>query len=138
MCAYSSITYANTLETDVMGKVRHEMAGRPQSLLGELDSLGVSLYNKTMARPRKYEGRMTRTLTLRVPDDLYDFVVERAVVNDGDLSEATRDSLTAARMLFRILGSPDPHAALQEILDDSEREMTREAYFDEHGEYPSE
>jgi hypothetical protein len=91
-----------------------------------------------MGRPRKYDERMTRTLTLRVPDDLYDFVIERADLHDGDLSEATRDSLIAARMLFGILGSADPHAALQQVLDDSEREMAREAYFDEFGEYPSE
>jgi hypothetical protein len=81
---------------------------------------------------------MTRTLTLRVPDDLYDFVIEQATLNEGDLSEATRDALSAAQLFYRIAGAPDPHAVLQEILDNSEREKAREAYFDEHGEYPSE
>jgi hypothetical protein len=91
-----------------------------------------------MARPRKYPERMTRTLTLRVPDDLYDFVIERAVLNEGDLSEATRDALSAAQLFYGIVGASDPHTVLQEILDNSKREEARDAYFDEHGEYPSE
>jgi hypothetical protein len=98
----------------------------------------VMLYNITMARPRKYTERMTRTLTLRVPDDLYDWVIEVAVDHEGDLSAATRHAITSAQILDGILSSADPHAALQELIDNSEREQAREAYFDEFGEYPPE
>ena len=34
------------------------------------------------------------------------------------------------------VGSPDPHGRLQEVLDESERQAAREAYFDELGYYP--
>jgi hypothetical protein len=91
-----------------------------------------------MARPRKYSERMTRTLTLRVPDDLYDWVIEVAADHEGDISAATRHALTFGRILERILGSRDPHAALQELLDESERTQARDAYLLEFGEYPPE
>jgi hypothetical protein len=91
-----------------------------------------------MARPRKYKERMTRTLTLRVPDDLYDWVIELAVDHDGDISAATRYAIVSAQTLEAILRSRDPHTALQKLIDDSEREQAREAYFDEFGEYPPE
>lgn len=81
---------------------------------------------------------MTRTLTLRVPDELYDFVIERAILHDGDLSEATRDALDAAQMLYGIVESRDPHGALQEILDETKKQAARDAYFDEMGYYPGE
>src|SRR6185437_3650543 len=84
---------------------------------------------KHMGRPRKYSNRMTRTLTLRVPDDQYDWVIERAIDFDGDLSAATRDCILAAQTLFKITGARDPHAELQKLLDESEREASREAYF---------
>ena len=34
------------------------------------------------------------------------------------------------------MGSPDPHAKLQAVLDERESQQAREAYFDEFGEYP--
>jgi hypothetical protein len=104
----------------------------------DLRALGVMLYNITMGRPRKYSERMTRTLTLRVPDDLYDWVIELAIDHDGDLSAATRHAITSAQVLEGILRSADPHAALHKLIEDSEREQAREAYFDEFGEYPPE
>ena len=97
------------------------------------------LYNKTMARPRKFENRMTRTLTLRVPDDLYDFLVQEAVdAHEGDLSAATRQALLNAQVYVRIFESRDPHAEVQAILDEEERQLAREAYYDHHGEWPAE
>ncbi len=94
------------------------------------------LYNKTMGRPRKYDSRMTRTLTLRVPDDQYDWVVERAIDFDGDLSATTRDCIAAAQLFYKIIGALEPHTELQSFLDVSERERERDAYFDEFGSYP--
>src|SRR3954454_22751775 len=97
------------------------------------------LYNETMGRPRKYEGRMTRTLTLRVPDELYDWLVQQAIDgHEGDLSEATRSVLYKAQILDRILLAPDKHAELDVILAESEEQAAREAYFDEMGYYPDE
>jgi hypothetical protein len=40
--------------------------------------------------------------------------------------------------LYSILGAIDPHAKLQELLDESHRQAGREAYFDEFGRYPEE
>jgi hypothetical protein len=96
------------------------------------------MYNKTMARPRKYEKRMSRSLGLRLPDDQYDWLMERTAEFEGDLSEATRDAIDAARILYGLFSATDPHAELQKLLDDSERQGIREAYFDEFGEYPDE
>jgi hypothetical protein len=81
---------------------------------------------------------MTRMLTLRVPDEQYDWLMDRVLDFEGDLSAATRDAIDAARILYGITGSVDPHAKLQELLDESEREAAREAYFDEVGRYPEE
>jgi hypothetical protein len=63
-------------------------------------------------------------------------LIERAIDFDGDLSEATRDAIEAARMLYRIIGSRDPHAELQSILAESEKQAGREAFYDEFGYYP--
>jgi hypothetical protein len=95
-----------------------------------------------MARPRKYSERMSRSLGLRLPDAQYDWLIDRAVGFDGDLSEATRDAIDAARLLYEIISAGDPHARLQRLLEESEQEAAqdafREAYHDEHGEYPPE
>jgi hypothetical protein len=79
---------------------------------------------------------MTRMLTLRVPDEQYDWLMERVLDFEGDLSAATRDAIDAARILYRITGALDPHAELQALLDESDRQAGREAYFDEFGRYP--
>ena len=82
---------------------------------------------------------MTRTLTLRVPDELYDWLIEQAVDGyDGDLSEATRNVLLKSQILDRILFAADPQAELALLLDEAEQEEAREAYFDEFGKYPPE
>ena len=39
---------------------------------------------------------MSRSLGLRLPDAQYDWLVERAICFEGDLSEATRDAIDAA------------------------------------------
>ena len=81
---------------------------------------------------------MTRTLTLRVPDELFDWVIEQAELHDGDLSEATRSALLKAQILDRVLSARDPQAELQALIGESERQAAREAYYDEFGEYPAE
>jgi hypothetical protein len=92
-----------------------------------------------MARPRKFQNRMTRTLTLRVPDELYDWLIEQAVDgHDGDLSEATRSVLLKSQILDRIISARDPQAELQLVLEELEEQAGREAYFDEVGHYPEE
>jgi hypothetical protein len=95
-----------------------------------------------MGRPRKYEERMSRSVGLRLPDGQYNWLIERAVDFEGDLSEATRDAIDAAKLLYEIVGARDPHARLQQILDEAEREQAldayRDAYHDEHGGYPPE
>jgi hypothetical protein len=82
---------------------------------------------------------MTRTLTLRVPDELYDWLIQQAVDgHDGDLSEATRSVLLKSQILDRILLAGDPQAELGRVLAEAEGQEAREAYFDEFGEYPPE
>ena len=82
---------------------------------------------------------MTRTLTLRVPDELYDWLVEQAIDGyDGDLSEATRRALLNGRILDRILYGGDPQAELQLLLREVAEQSAREAYFEEVGHYPEE
>ena len=81
---------------------------------------------------------MSRSLGLRLPDDQYDWLMERTIEFDGDLSEATRDAIDAARILYGIFSASDPHAELQKLLDESEHQTAREAFFDEFGKYPDE
>jgi hypothetical protein len=81
---------------------------------------------------------MSRSVNVRLPDGQYDWLIERAIDFEGDLSEATRDAIDAARILYEITGALDPHARLQALLDESQKQQAREAYFDEFGEYPSE
>src|SRR4051812_40225910 len=94
------------------------------------------MYNETMGRPRKYENRMSRSIGLRLPDAQYDWLVERTIDFDGDMSEAVRDAIDAARLLYEVVGSRDPHARLQQLLVDRQEQQAREAYFDEFGYYP--
>jgi hypothetical protein len=81
---------------------------------------------------------MSHSLGLRLPDGQYDWLTDQAVEFSGDLSEATRDAIDAARILYEILAAPDPHAKLQALLDETARQSLRKAYFDEFGEYPTE
>jgi hypothetical protein len=89
-----------------------------------------------MGRPRKYGERMSRSIGVRLPDAQYDWLIERTIDFEGDMSEATRDAIDAARLLYEILGAQDPHARLQDVLDEREQEEAREAYFDRYGHYP--
>ena len=50
-------------------------------------------------------------LTLRVPDEQYDWLIDRVDGFDGDLSAATRDAIDAARIFYGVIGAKDPHAA---------------------------
>lgn len=79
---------------------------------------------------------MSRSLGVRLPDAQYDWLVERAIDNGGDMSEAVRDAIDAARILYDIVGARDPHGKLQALIAASEEEAGREAFFDEHGYYP--
>ncbi len=108
------------------------------TLIDALDALVVLLYNAMCGPAPKYEQRMSRSIGLRLPDAQYDWLIERTIEYDGDMSEATRDAIDAARLLYEILSSPDPHGRLQAVLDESKRAEAREAFFDEHGRYPEE
>jgi hypothetical protein len=81
---------------------------------------------------------MTRSVGLRLPDAQYDWLIERAIDFEGDLSEATRDAIDAARLFYDLITARDPHAKLQYLLDERDKEAARDAYYDEFGEYPPE
>jgi hypothetical protein len=79
---------------------------------------------------------MTRTLTLRVPDELYEWLIDRVDGFDGDLSATTRDAIDGGRLLYEVIHASDPHAKLQAVLDAAKEEQAREAYRDAFGEEP--
>jgi hypothetical protein len=84
-----------------------------------------------MGRPRKLD-RLTRTITARVPDDQYDWLVEDAVnFRDGDLSRALRYAIATAMTFERVLGSRDPLAELTAIIRRGEEEDARQVAEDE-------
>jgi hypothetical protein len=90
-----------------------------------------------MGRPRKDpKDRLTRTVTARVSDDQFDWLIDG--MEDGEFSASVRNAIDLARMFERLLGDPDPVVALQKILKDRDEEAGREAYFDEYGHYPGE
>jgi hypothetical protein len=90
-----------------------------------------------MGRPRKDpKDRLTRTITARVSDDQFDWLIER--MEDGEFSAAVRETIDAARTLESILNNRDPVAALRKLLKEAEEQAGREAYYDEHGRYPGE
>jgi hypothetical protein len=68
------------------------------------------------------EQRLTRTITARVQDDQYDWLVERAVDEEGDLSKALRDAIDGARVLERILAAANPLLELEALLQRSDRD----------------
>jgi hypothetical protein len=81
---------------------------------------------------------MTRTLTLRVPDDQYDWLVDRAIHDhDGELSEAVRSSLDTARVFEELLSNRDPLRALARMLDAGAAEEVREIQEDADNELRS-
>ena len=79
-----------------------------------------------MGRPRKEFHRLTRTLTVRVEDEQYDWLVERAIEEYGDMSKAVRSALGSAQVWIRLLAADDPVAEFRELLERSEDEAVRE------------
>ncbi|MFO7572725.1 MAG: hypothetical protein R6W48_09035 [Gaiellaceae bacterium] len=79
-----------------------------------------------MGRPRKEFHRLTRTLTVRVEDDQYDWLVERATDEWGDMSKAVRSALESARVMEQLLAADDPEAEFRALLERSEEEAARE------------
>ena len=79
-----------------------------------------------MGRPRKEFHRLTRTLTVRVEDDQYDWLVDRAIDEWGDMSKAVRSALDSARVMERLLLADDPLAAFRDLLERSEEQGARE------------
>jgi hypothetical protein len=79
-----------------------------------------------MGRPRKEFHRLTRTITVRVEDDQYDWLVDHAMEEMTDLSKATRDAIESARTLERILNAEDPFAKFKDLLERSEDAALRE------------
>ena len=83
-----------------------------------------------MGRPRN-PNRMSRVITARLGDAQYDWLIERATDEEGDLSKALRDSVDAARIFYGLLATADPPKALREFLKRSEDEQAREEAEDE-------
>jgi hypothetical protein len=79
-----------------------------------------------LARPRKEFHRLTRTLTVRVEDEQYDWLVERAMDEWGDMSKAVRSALDSARLMERLLAADDPLAEFRALLERSEEQAARE------------
>jgi hypothetical protein len=62
---------------------------------------------------------MTRTLTVRISDEQYEWLVDRMDTEDLDLSQTTRDALDAARVFIGILEARDPHREFRELMERS-------------------
>jgi hypothetical protein len=69
---------------------------------------------------------MSRMVQARVTDEQYDWLVERAVDEGGDLSKTLRDTVDSARIFHDLLAKADPPKALRELLKRSEDEQARE------------
>jgi hypothetical protein len=90
-----------------------------------------------MGRPRKDpKDRLTRTITARVSDDQFDWLIDG--MQDGEFSASVRNAIDLARTFEGLLGDSDPVARLRKMLKDREKEAAREAYFEEYGHYPGE
>ena len=90
-----------------------------------------------MGRPRKDpKDRLTRTITARVSDDQYDWLIEGLDEDEREFSVTVRNAIDSARDFERIRRSKDPHAELQRLLDAYEENEAREAYYDTYGHYP--
>jgi hypothetical protein len=79
-----------------------------------------------VGRPRKPFDRLTRTITARVQDEQYDWLVERAIEEEGDLSKALRDAIESARVMERLLLAQDPVGDFKAMLERSEEEAARD------------
>jgi len=69
---------------------------------------------------------MSRVITARLGDPQYDWLIERAVEEEGDMSWALRDAVDAAQIFYDLLKADDPPEALRDFLRHSEEEQTRE------------
>jgi hypothetical protein len=69
---------------------------------------------------------MSRMIQARVTDPQYDWLVERAIDEEGDMSAAIRGTIDLARIFTDLLHSPDPPKALKEFLRQSREEQLRE------------
>jgi hypothetical protein len=69
---------------------------------------------------------MSRMIQARVTDPQYDWLIERAVDEEGDMSAAIRGTIDMARVFSDLLHSADPPEALREFLRDSREEQERE------------
>jgi hypothetical protein len=69
---------------------------------------------------------MSRMIQARVTDLQYDWLVERAIDERGDMSVAIRDAIDMARMFNDLLKSPDAPDALRDLLKQSAEEQARE------------
>jgi hypothetical protein len=67
----------------------------------------------------------------RVTDTQYDWLVERAIDEEGDLSKALRETVDSARVFHEILQKADPPSALREMLKRSEQDQARDEAEDE-------
>jgi hypothetical protein len=82
-----------------------------------------------MGRPRKEFHRLTRTITARVLDEQYDWLVEQAIADQhGDLSKSIRDAIESARVMETLLNDPDPLERFKEMLERSESEALRDEF----------
>ena len=84
-----------------------------------------------MGRPRKPD-RLTRTLTARVSDEQYDWLIEQAIdYHGGDLSKALRDAIDEAMIFRRLLNTADPPAELAAMFERGKQAEAREMAEDE-------
>jgi hypothetical protein len=62
---------------------------------------------------------MTRTITVRLADSQYDWLIESSIDNaHGDLSRAVREAIAEAQLFHLVLGAKDPHDELERLLAD--------------------
>jgi hypothetical protein len=87
-----------------------------------LDKQLLLYYKYCMGRPRN-PNRMSRMIQARVTDPQYDWLIERAEGEDGDMSEAIRGAIDFARIFVELLRADDPPEALREFLRRSKEEQ---------------
>jgi hypothetical protein len=68
---------------------------------------------------------MSRMVQARVTDEQYDWLVERATDEEGDMSKVLRDAVDMARIFSDMLLKADPPAALREMLERGEQDQAR-------------
>jgi nucleoside diphosphate kinase len=84
---------------------------------------------------------MSRMVQARVPDAQYDYLAARAYEDhDGDLSASLRSAIAGGQLFEQIVNSPDPVAALRELMKRSQEDGLRplELRMDQADEEPDE